>query len=192
MGQYYYTVNVDKGEYLNPHDFGAGLKLMEFAYPKYPSMLLSALAVLLADGNGRGGGDLRSDDPLIGSWAGNRIIVAGDYADPEPDSEEGWNIYRMICEEGEEYWENISTKALVMLTEDSYFAEQYVETVENHEVWYPRAVTRLAHFLAEPEKHSKEEQELAYRFFSNLYPDNERERWLVAREVASKHPLRED
>jgi len=40
-----------------------------------------ALSVLLADGNGRGGGDLRSDNSIVGTWAGDRIVIAGDYAD---------------------------------------------------------------------------------------------------------------
>lgn len=46
------------------------------------------LAYLLADGNGRGGGDIYSretDKPrhFSGSWAGDRIVVTGDYADPK-------------------------------------------------------------------------------------------------------------
>ena len=43
---------------------------------------MTGLATLLADGNGRGGGDLHSESPIIGSWRGDRIVVAGDYADP--------------------------------------------------------------------------------------------------------------
>lgn len=80
MGQYYLTVNVDKRQYLDPHKFGAGLKLMEFS--GQAESIGQALCILLAQGNNRGGGDLRSDDPLIGSWAGDRVIVAGDYMDP--------------------------------------------------------------------------------------------------------------
>ncbi len=79
MGQYYYIVNIDKQEYLHPHYFGDGLKLMEFGNSAQGTLL--GLTILLADGNGRGGGDCHSDDPLIGSWAGDRIVIAGDYAD---------------------------------------------------------------------------------------------------------------
>ncbi len=43
--------------------------------------LTAALAVLLASGNGRGGGDLRSDSALVGSWAGHRVVLAGDHDD---------------------------------------------------------------------------------------------------------------
>jgi len=79
MGQYYYIVNLDKKQYLHPHKFGDGLKLLEFGCSQDSTM--TGLAVLLADGNNRGRGDLRSDNPIIGSWAGDRIVVAGDYAD---------------------------------------------------------------------------------------------------------------
>jgi hypothetical protein len=80
MGQYYVIVNLDKHQYINPHNFGEGAKLMDFGASSGGAM--TALAVLLADGNGRGGGDLYSNDPIIGSWAGDRIVVAGDYGDP--------------------------------------------------------------------------------------------------------------
>jgi len=82
MGQYYLVVNVDKRQFLHPHCFSDGLKLMEFGASGCGTM--AGLAILLADGNGRGGGDCRvKADPykLIGSWAGDRIVVTGDYAD---------------------------------------------------------------------------------------------------------------
>lgn len=103
MGQYYIAVNLDKREFIKPHDFGDGAKLLEFACSTEGMMM--ALAVLLADGNNRGGGDLRSDDPIVGSWAGDRIVIAGDYADKgkftaDPDS----SLYR----DARESFKNIS------------------------------------------------------------------------------------
>jgi hypothetical protein len=79
MGQYYLIVNAKKRQYLHPHKFQDGLKLMEFGASGSGTMM--ALAALLADGNGRGSGDLRSESPLIGSWAGDPIVITGDYAD---------------------------------------------------------------------------------------------------------------
>lgn len=85
MGQYYLVVNVDKREFLHPHKLGDGLKLMEFGGQGDGTML--ALALLLADGCGRGGGDYHAkkgtkpDLDLIGRWKGDRIVIAGDYAD---------------------------------------------------------------------------------------------------------------
>ncbi len=34
------------------------------------------LPILTCEGNGRGGGDLRKEDPLVGKWARNRVIVS--------------------------------------------------------------------------------------------------------------------
>lgn len=114
MGQYYLIVNLNKKEFLCPDILGDGIKLMEFGNSVEGTLL--ALTVLLADGNGRGGGDLTSGsyqkamgkwyedikkydqkkrktkprqpncetlmNKLVGSWAGDRIVIAGDYADP--------------------------------------------------------------------------------------------------------------
>src|SRR5437016_9325257 len=98
MGQYYLIVNLDKRQFLNPHRFGCGLKLMEFSNSRHGP--LQGLAILLAHANGRGGGDLGTERlspdevSLIGSWAGDRIVVAGDYDDPGlwvPDDLDGRN-----------------------------------------------------------------------------------------------------
>ena len=99
MGQYYYIVNCDKKQYLHPHKFGDGLKLLEFGCSSDGTM--TGLAVLLADGNGRGGGDLHSKNPIIGSWAGDRIVIAGDYADPGKFIPKGMNkrLYEKVLKE---------------------------------------------------------------------------------------------
>lgn len=79
MGQYYKIVNPAKKEYLNPSSFGDGLKLQDFGNGSFGTMF--ALALLLSSGNNQGGGDLSSNDPLIGSWAGDPIYILGDYSD---------------------------------------------------------------------------------------------------------------
>ena len=106
MGQYYHIVNLDKKQYLHPHKFGDGLKLREFGASGDGTMM--ALAALLADGNGRGGGDLHSDHPLIGSWAGDRIVIAGDYADDGRfvDNSER-NLHTEACEQFEDISDRI-------------------------------------------------------------------------------------
>lgn len=110
MGQYYKIVNLDKRQYLRPSDFKDGAKLMEFGASGQGTM--SALAVLLAHGNGRGFGDCRSEDPIVGSWAGDRIVVTGDYADPggfglPPDGE---SLYEIA-----DGWENVGEGAMAAL-----------------------------------------------------------------------------
>jgi hypothetical protein len=78
MGQYHYICNLDKKEYLHPHDFGDGLKLMEFGCSGEGTLL--GLTILLAASNGRGGGDLRSEDTeYVGRWVGDRLAIIGDY-----------------------------------------------------------------------------------------------------------------
>lgn len=111
MGQYHYVANLDKREFIHPHAFGDGLKLLEFGPSGDGTML--GLALLLAasnndrDGSGafsgnRGGGDFHVwADPygdgrdvgdvtkedhdlaraIVGRWAGDRIAIIGDYAE---------------------------------------------------------------------------------------------------------------
>jgi hypothetical protein len=106
MGQYHLVVNLDRQQYLHPCRVGDGQKLLEFADG---GATLTALAILLAKDNGRGIGDLHVAPPdaplerwerngweriltpharLVGSWAGDRIVIAGDYGDKLPESEE--------------------------------------------------------------------------------------------------------
>lgn len=66
MGQYYYAVNLDKKEYIYSHDYNNGLKIMEHSY--IGNELMNHVEFMLTPENG---------------WHGNRIVWAGDYADPE-------------------------------------------------------------------------------------------------------------
>lgn len=75
MGQYHTLYNLDKKEKVESF---SGFKLLEqIGYPKSTS---TALFLLIANSNGRGGGDVE-DHPLVGSWAGDRVVVQGDYAE---------------------------------------------------------------------------------------------------------------
>ena len=120
MGQYYKIVNVKKKQYITPHTFGDGAKLMEFSMSA--NGVLAGLAILLADGNGRGGGDLNSENEIVGSWAGDNIVVAGDYADDGKfvkDADQ--NLYHVAVSEGED----ISVKVLDALCDDRYYFEEF-------------------------------------------------------------------
>jgi len=84
MGQYHKVFNLDKREFLAPHDMGDGAKLMEFGQSTGGTM--TGLAVLLATSNGRGGGDFRpaneaDSTDIVGRWAGDRIAICGDYGE---------------------------------------------------------------------------------------------------------------
>jgi len=120
MGQYYKIVNIKKKQYITPHTFGDGAKLMEFSMSA--SGVLAGLAILLADGNGRGGGDLHSENDIVGSWAGDNIVVAGDYADEGKFVKEAdRNLYCLATSEGED----ISVKVLDALFDDQYFFSEF-------------------------------------------------------------------
>jgi len=120
MGQYYKIVNIKKKQYITPHTFGDGAKLMEFSMSA--NGVLAGLAILLADGNGRGGGDLNSNSSIVGSWAGDNIVIAGDYADPGKFvKEQDKNLYLVATDEGED----ISLKVLDALCDDRWFFEEF-------------------------------------------------------------------
>lgn len=122
MGQYYKIVNIKKKQYIQPHTFGDGSKLMEFSMSS--SGVLAGLAILLADGNGRGGGDLNSENKIVGSWAGDNIVIAGDYADNGkflPVDKVDTNLYNVAYDEGED----ISLKVLEALFDDSFFFDVF-------------------------------------------------------------------
>ena len=151
MGQYYYVINLDKRQYLHPHRAGDGLKLLEFACSANGTM--TCLAVLLADGNGRGGGDLGSDDPVVGSWAGDRIVISGDYADalkfvddatlavyrdkcmtdaPAADHEEIQASKPTLQSVADKLFEDITTKVLVALADDRWLRDHMVEQANSY------------------------------------------------------------
>jgi hypothetical protein len=71
MGQYFKAINIDKDEWVYSHTYGSGLKLMEHSY--IDNHFVESVCSLLQTGN---------------SWAGDKIVWAGDYADLE--SKEKW------------------------------------------------------------------------------------------------------
>lgn len=118
MGQYYVIVNLDKGEFIKPHDFGDGAKLMEFGLSGMGVM--AGLAVLLASGNGRGGGDLRTDAGVVGRWAGDRIVIAGDY-----DDEGLYGIKGRLYTVAHDDYANMGARVMEALLDDSYVREEW-------------------------------------------------------------------
>ena len=120
MGQYYKIVNIKKKQYISPYIFGDGSKLMEFSMSA--NGVLAGLAILLADGNGRGGGDLHSTNPIVGSWAGDNIVITGDYADDGKFVKDvDKNLYSVANIEGED----VSLKVLEALFDDGWFFEEF-------------------------------------------------------------------
>lgn len=96
MGQYFLVVNLDKREFLNPHEFGDGIKLLEFGCSANGT--LTGLTILLRRSNETGGGDLQDFNEFTGRWAGDRIVIIGDY-DESGLYDEARKSYRDISKE---------------------------------------------------------------------------------------------
>ena len=96
MGQYFMAVNLDRKEYIHPHDLDSGAKLLEIAYSICG--LATALVFLLRKSNETGGGDYIGDDKIVGSWAGDRVVLVGDY-DESGLYDTARKEYRNICKD---------------------------------------------------------------------------------------------
>jgi hypothetical protein len=119
MGQYYKVVNTTKKQTLSPYAFGSGAKLMEFTSDG--GTIMQGLGILLADGNGRGSGDLNSNNKIVGSWAGDSIVIAGDYADEGRFTKhENNNLY----EESKGY-KDVSLEVIEALMDDNYWEDEF-------------------------------------------------------------------
>jgi hypothetical protein len=110
MGQYWFPVNLDKMEKIHPHKLGCGLKLYE-QVAGHPGVGAALVILCAAEKEERGGGDLdltenwhgpertfpeygdhapplpdgydRIAKETIGRWAGDRIVLIGDYAEKD-------------------------------------------------------------------------------------------------------------
>lgn len=130
MGQYYRVVNLDKEEFINPMRFHDGNKLLEFGASGGGTM--AGLAILLANSNDRGGGDLHSVvgreavvERVAGRWAGDRIVIAGDYARTGDPGEEQEHILYDRCSDG--YFTDISLLVIDALREDASCRESLLQ-----------------------------------------------------------------
>jgi len=80
MGQYHHPVCIEAEEGLNPADMDSGLKEGEqgFSRPSTPNAIVALVCAR--------GGNMPADcsqSPLIGCWAGKRVLIQGDYAEDE-------------------------------------------------------------------------------------------------------------
>jgi hypothetical protein len=95
MGEYFYILNLDKKQYLHPHQLGSGLKLWEICASSAPGVL----PYLTSQSNDFVEYHKKQDNLiLMGTWSGDRIITVGDYDQS--------GLYGIA----EETYENISLK----------------------------------------------------------------------------------
>mgnify|MGYP001570892821 FL=1 len=78
MGQYFLLVNLDKKEVISPHKLGGGLKLYEWMMNETARVF----PFVMACGDDDGGA-------IRGRWAGDKVILAGDYDKPTIETPEG-------------------------------------------------------------------------------------------------------
>jgi len=121
MGQYWMPVCLDRREYIDPRELGAGLKLCEQA-GSWPGTGTALVVLCAAMPVSRGGGDLRPH-PAVGRWAGHRIALVGDYAEDSDLPEEfgASGIYEK-CRSGE--WTDVT--GLVLQVIEREFGDRLV------------------------------------------------------------------
>lgn len=75
--QYFLICNLTKREFLHPHKLGMGLTLLDICTNKR----IGVIPYLLRKSDGLGSGDIKDliHSPNAGRWAGDRIVVIGDY-----------------------------------------------------------------------------------------------------------------
>jgi hypothetical protein len=80
MGQYHHPVCIEAEEGLDPADMDSGAKEGEQGFNR-PSTPAAIVALVCARG-----GNMPADcsqSPLIGRWAGKRVLIQGDYAEDD-------------------------------------------------------------------------------------------------------------
>ncbi len=77
MGQYHVLANLDKKEIVHPYGIGLGLKQWEQVGDFYGT-LPDAMYILCMSSPASGGGDLPRTE-ISGRWAGDKVVVLGDY-----------------------------------------------------------------------------------------------------------------
>ena len=106
MGQYHKIYNIDKKEMIHPHNIDNGLK--QYEQVGWIGSSSTALFALLCNSNCRGGGDF-PEHAFLGRWAGDRIVIQGDYAEPTDQA------YIEFSEEENEGFINISNEIISLL-----------------------------------------------------------------------------
>ena len=73
--KYRYVINMDTKEFVDTKKIPLSDVYTEENGKEWP-YTIHPLPLLTCEGNGRGGGDFRKEDDLVGSWARNRVTVS--------------------------------------------------------------------------------------------------------------------
>lgn len=111
MGQYHKLVNIDRGEYIAPHSLFIGAK--QYEHTGYEGSLSDILYIALMTSPARGGGDFPLTE-LSGRWAGDRVVVLGDYTEDQdlPHVHKASELYLQTAHDNPKAFIDISDMAM--------------------------------------------------------------------------------
>ena len=132
MGEYFLIVNPVKRQYVSASPFGENIKRNGIFAGHHGY----AIGLLLCNDPE----NFFDAHPLVGSWAGDPIIVAGDYSAPDtlgipttlPDGP-GRNLYHMA----EEEFEDISHRVMIMLFDEYKRYKDSLNEFLYNAMWVP-------------------------------------------------------
>ena len=115
MGQYHKLVNITKKEYVNPYAIGLGAKHLEgIGFEGSMGDVMYLLSI--AQGNERRGGGDAEGHNYLGRWAGDEVVVVGDYYTEKTDNPKFAFLYNVdVSKDGKKY-KDISSSIRGMLT----------------------------------------------------------------------------
>jgi len=116
MSQAVLIINRTKKEYLNPHRFNDGYSVRNLLCNGYTARALVLLLYRCSSNV------LKEDGELIGSWAGDDIIIVGEGDKREAHDTQYSNIYA----EADKTYDDISAKVLEILLNHSVYDEQAI------------------------------------------------------------------
>jgi hypothetical protein len=107
VGQYHILVNIDKKEFVHPHNIGLGLK--QYEQTGIEGSLSDAMYLLSMSSPEGGGGDFPKIEGVSGRWCGDRIVIVGDYtlADAIPGFSDSDSLYEIATRSYEDISEKI-------------------------------------------------------------------------------------
>lgn len=106
MGQYHKLINLDKKEFVEPHEIGLFSK--QYEHTGCEASLADAIYLLVMSSPESGGGDWPATEGVSGRWCGDRVVVLGDYT--KPDAIQGYEGDASDLWRESESWLNISTE----------------------------------------------------------------------------------
>ncbi|WMI68216.1 hypothetical protein [Mangrovimonas sp. YM274] len=136
MGQYFKIVNVSKKQFIDIDSLGENNKL-GFIGQGLNGIALGRL--LTSSGKDwdedffKAFGNPNSDKIYMGIWAGDKIVVAGDYDEPDTNgikTSDAENGNRNLYDKTESDYENITDEIIKWLANDEQTAEMLVNRAE--------------------------------------------------------------